>query len=607
MAKNHHKIVFTLVMACVSAALYSCRGPVHPDPDPVPGSVVLHTVWDMNREPAVINSHKGEELESTLQIMYPMRQIIPHSTLLVGNPSGASETFSCYPRIKRMTDGGFIMFYHSGQYGSRIWCTTSRDFKSWTTPYMLYEPYQVDIKDAAGKQVRDTRRFVNPDAVVLPSGEILMVCSYRASGHYGDGIDCGLSTRKSANNGKTWSQPRNITSVGANWEPYLMLMPDGSIHCYYTDAIPQTRNSGTALIISKDGGDTWSEPIRVCAQYKYDFKTEQADKKQYNGQKIYTDQMPCFRILNDGKTIVGWMEARLETPTPSDCGLTDTYNSHCMMSLVRNHSLSWTDITSYDAVKEGPADRQTNVMKGSAGYVSTFPSGEVVLACNQNNIMSIKLGDCEARNFRGAKWTDELYQPLEYKGFWSTTEAFDQNFLAVAMHSTEKGMQLGMMYLNHRIDAPVQEISVDGDASEWESTRALYLSAPCGDETIIRACHDRKNLYLAVERSDENVQNADSQNIIISNAAGKTCGLKIGKDGATSTTIVSLASAASPAVSSGGAKGYVCEVSIPLSSISVSAGESIRIYADIVAEGARYPFTFADPSKPSTWQKINLK
>ena len=605
MAKNSIEIMFSIALlmgiaACTKPSQGGGQGTSPEEP-------LLHTVWDMNLEEAVINSHAGEELGSVLQPMYSMKQLIPHSKLLVGQPSstiGTNNYFSCYPRIKKLKNGSFLLLYHYGQYGGRIWCCTSDDFKTWSTPYMLYEPYQVSFEDGSGKNVSDTRHFVNPDAVVLNSGEILMVCSYRAAAHYGSGLDCGLSFRRSTNNGRTWSQPRELP-VGPNWEPYLLLLPDGRLHCYYTDAIPQTRNSGTALIVSEDGGHTWSEPIRVCQQYKYDYKTANAEYSKYNGQKIYTDQMPCFRVLNDGKTIAGWLEARLENPTPSDCADKSTYNSFCMMSLVRNPSLEWKDLTSYNVKVEGPSDRQTNVMRGSGGYISTFPSGETVLSFTVGNLFKLKLGDASAKKFRGSKWTDDLMQALDYKGFWGCTEVFGQNFMAVGMHSKDKGMQLGMMYLNHRIDAPSCSVEVDGDTREWTGTRALYLSAPDGAEAIIRAACDPSNIYLAVERLDENVDDTDIQNIILS-AGGAQYTLKAGPSGASSSGISGL-EAVSRRASCDKGGGYVCEIRIPRSSIAAQSASTLRIYADIVSRGTRYPFTFANPSDTNTWQTINFK
>lgn len=602
MAANTHRLIF-FALALLGLAACSEKAPV---PGPEPGTdVLLHTVWDMNKADRQLNSHAGDELTSTLQPMYREFMVIPNTFLLKDLPSSATDqNFACYPRIKRMADGNFIMFYHGGQYGTRVWCTISPDLRKWSTPQLLYTAETVTIE----KPGDDTRRFVNPDAVVLPDGELLLVVSYRAAGHYGKGLGCGLSFLRSKDNGLSWGRRLDLP-VGPNWEPYMLLLPDGKIHCYFTDAIPQTRNSGTGLVISADGGKTWSSKIRVCQQYKYDYRTPGTEKAQYNGQKIYTDQMPCFRILNDGKTLVGWLEARLEKPTPEDCADSDSYNSYCMMSLVRNHSLEWRDLTSYDVELTGPEDRESNVIKGAAGYVATFPSGEVVLSYGKSSIFRLKIGNSTATAWRGKTWDDGIYMPFEGKGYWGSTEVFDNNYMTVAMHSSTEGMagmQTGVMYLNQRQDAFEENIMVDGDASEWITDRAFYLCTPDGKDAIIRTARDASNLYLAVEARD--FEDKDLVDIMLkSEASSSSVILKLSTKGLVQNSASGVEAIVSSAVSKDGESGWVCEVSVPLKALSAAVGSTLRCYADIYAAGKRYPFTFAEPSNFDTWQKISLK
>ena len=600
MAKNPFAIALSLALI---AACGEKPAPVPPAPE---GDVMLHTVMDMAKEPPVLNSHAGDELCSALQPVYRCFSVIPHGFLLKDLPESATDQkFSCYPRIKSLPDGNFIMFYHGGEFGSRVWCTLSSDFKKWSTPQMLYAPKTVSID----KPDDDVIRYVNPDAVVLPDGEILLVVSYRAAGHYRQGIGGGLSFRRSKDGGNTWGKAYDVP-VGSNWEPYLLLLPDGTLHCYFTDAIPMTRNSGTGLIISRDGGKTWSAKTRVCQQYKYDYFTPGLENQQYNGQKIYTDQMPCFRVLNDGKTIAVWLEARLEKPVPEDCANSDTYKSYCMMSLVRNPSLEWEDLTSYEVERTGPADRETNVLRGAAGYISTFPSGEVVLSFNISNRFSLKIGNAAATAWRGERWTDGWMQFFDGKGYWGSTEAFGGNFLAIAMHSTSEevnGMQLGLLYLNHRLDAQRESILVDGDAAEWISTRAFYLGAKNGNDAVIRAAYDDANLYLAVECRDDGSNPSDLVEVLLKAGEAATFNVKVNAKGLYSSSSPAVTCVARSAKTAEGEPGYVCELSIPLSALGVSAGNTLFCYADMVVSGARIPFTFADLSVPATWQRIQLR
>src|SRR5690606_37057201 len=136
----------------------------------------------------------------------------------------------------------------------------------------------------------------------------------------------------------------------------LLELPNGDLHCYFTDTDPLVRNSGTSMVVSKDGGITWqptgtSNSYKVFRQYKY----------MDGGQRIYTDQMPVVRMLNDGHSLVGFLEARLEAG-PGDG------NSTYWMSLVYGHD-DWVRLTGDEV---GPADRTENLFIGAGGYLAQF-------------------------------------------------------------------------------------------------------------------------------------------------------------------------------------------------------------------------------------------
>lgn len=587
-------------------------------PEPEEASPVrLHTVMEMGRKESVPCSHVGDELSSVLQPIYSTFQDIPHQTLTVGVPEGAtSQQYACYPRIKKMADGRYILFWHSGAYGSRIWYMTSPDFLSWSDPVMLYEPVSVTVTGLDGKREQDWRRFVNPDAVVLRhgarAGDLLLVCSYRATSHYRDGLDCGLSFRRSTDHGKSWEAPVELP-VGPNWEPYLLELPDGRIHCYYTDATPKTRNSGTSLIVSGDGGRTWSAKKRVCRQYKYDFRTEVEELMAFSGEKVYTDQMPCFRVLPDGKSLVGWLEARLETPMPSDCGDNDTYSSHYEMSLVYNGSFEWEDLGENAA---GPSDRSTNIMRrGTGGYVAVFPSGEVLLSCTLHGQLHMRMCDAAARKFYGSSdWTDDAnwLVPFPGVGLWGTMEVCGSNLLAAAMPENPDGdnpgaMQMGLFYLNQRIDAGRQAVTVDGDPSEWATDQAFFIASKDGKELLVRAAADERRLYLAVDRRDPDLTPASRVTLLLAKeGAAAPVSIRLGPDGLLPASQVGVTAICRRAVSEDGAGGYAGEVAVPLSLLGAGKGDTLRLYALLEEGDVRTPFSFADGSEPGTWQKIRL-
>ncbi len=576
------------LIICVLLAIpsISCTAETVPAADG-DGTVRLNVASEMMQSAASsLNSHAEEEQWSRLQPMYGTYIVLPHKWLLGDVPE--DQNFANYPRIKKMADGKYIMFYHGGQYGSRIWSVTSPDLKTWSTPVMHYSPVRVTVD---GED--DWRRFVNMDAVVLRSGDILAVCSYRAAGHYGEGKDGGLMLIRSSDNGKTWTEPQKIYD-GVNWEAYLLELPDGRIQCYFTDPIPQTRNSGTSLIVSEDGGYTWSRKIRVCRQYKYDYD---GPNTEYTGQKIYTDQMPCFRVLNDGKTIAGFLEARLETP------LSVTGASYCKMSMVWNDGLEWKDLGEESA---GPEKRVTNFMKGGSGYMATFPSGEVVISCNSDSRFMLKVLDRNAECPYGSIWIEDWMYPFPGKGFWGSVETDSPVTLVGAMHD-DTGIQIERFWLNHRIDAASEDVTVDGNASEWGTSQALYLASESGTETIFRSARDADNLYLAVETACPSDNQVHELYLKFNNSSKSgTVTVRITPSGEVTASGAEIGWASSKAVAKDGRDGVVTELGIPLSVLEAGDGDYIRFFAKAVTSGSTATFSLSDQENPDSWQRIRL-
>ena len=113
----------------------------------------------------------------------------------------------------------------------------------------------------------DDRESAFPMAVQLPGGDLL--CSYGAGG--GALVTGGTDWSRSSDNGKTWQiegtiLPKDIERNRANFLK-LSLSPDGeTVYAYgqWIDANSDeqfgTRDSGSLLCRSRDGGQTWSAP-----------------------------------------------------------------------------------------------------------------------------------------------------------------------------------------------------------------------------------------------------------------------------------------------------------------------------------------------------------
>lgn len=527
--------------------------------------VRLHRLDEMNTAAEPLNSHAGEERYSVLEPVLEYMQLIPARHL-------QTDRTAIYPRVKRMADGRYILFCQGGQIASHIYYYTSSDLKSWSEGRLLFEPR--DITTPAGP---DVRCYSTADAVVLSNGDLLAACSFRASAGYRQNVGCGIALRRSCDNGRTWSDEQVIFE-GTNWEPYLLALPDGRVQCYFTDCLPATRNSGTSVITSVDGGRTWHSHMRVCRQYKYDDR----------GVKIYTDQMPCFRLLNDGETLFGFLEARIEPEGP---GGRSTY----MMSVVRNRGFDWAPLGEQSA---GPADRETNVLRGCAGYVSVFPSGETLLSCNIDRVFSLKIGDCEGRSFNGRSWAEDWFRPFAGRGFWGCLEPVDAHRVIGAMHCDE-GIQLGVFYLNHRIDAPRAKVRLDGDGREWRSGQALFLGGDSPAQALFRASHDDEYLYLLAECTG-----CPRECCIELRIEGLS--LTVGADGSVGGCPGAKSVRREGATPSGEA-GHATEIAVPLRSLGVQPGATVRFYAALAASGCCDTFTFAKPDDPESWMRIALK
>ena len=496
----------------------------------------LHTIDDMNRTAHVVNSHAGAESRSSLEMDFSSKRLITNEELEVRG--GA-----VYSRIKKMANGEWLMLFQGYHIGSYIYYSISKDLQKWDYRKVLFRPYAVTT--SLGD---DQRRFSTADAVVLSNGDILVVCSYRAHKGYRHSVDCGIMMRRSKDNGKTWSDEQ-IIYEGANWEPYLLQLPDGRVQCYFTDSVPAIKNSGTSVVVSCDNGATWSEKMVVCRQYRHTYE---------DGTRIYTDQMPSFRLLNDGTTLLGFMESNCAAPTEK---------GDYRMSVVRQHGVDWRPLKGDEVA---PADRDTNVMKGAGGYVSNFPSGETVLSCNINNRFVLKVGNHTGTKFNGDAW-DKDWMRL-FAGYWGSTEVMESHRLLATVHN-KKGVQYGVCHLNHDITAVENRVKIDAKGDEWQHDEALFVGSETPSQVIVRASRDKASLYLLVECKSEDVDAEVSLGIGALPKFAVWCG---GYDKSV-TKAYGIKAKSRKATTAKGERGFVAEVSIPLSALKGATSVPLRV------------------------------
>ena len=313
--------------------------------------------------------------------------------------------------------------------------------------------------------------------------------------------------RRSTDNGSTWDDGISIFT-GMNWESHLVQVPSGDIHCYFTNSDPYlagvvaewpdvTNNSGTSVVISKDGGHTWEYKGYVVRQAR----------GSSGDVVLFTDQMPVVIALNGTGELAGAFESQMKPPT----GTTSNY----WISL----AYSGGDKTEYPVLTGntlGPADRQSSFVKGCAPFLVQFPSGETALSYNEQNYIYLRLGDASARTFAAAQ------TPLPKKGFWNGMYVDGGHRLLLATGGSNKMLQLICLYLNHDITAAGHSVNVDGSNAEWLNTDdALFVGAKSQAQATLRCSADAENLYMLVEVLDGNISASDYATVSLS-APGKS-------------------------------------------------------------------------------------
>ena len=402
---------------------------------------------------------------------------------------------------------------------------------------------------------------------MLSNGDILAVASCRANSGYRDlPEDAGIELRRSTDNGVTWSEPVKIYQ-GVNWEPFLLELPTGELHCYFTDSSRtglegHDTDTGTAMVVSADGGKTWSPDFSSSPYYVLRMRWEK------NGIVGYNHQMPSVVRLNDNKGLAAAVE---------------TNNSGYHISLCYSDKDEWEYLA---ADQEGPADSNNCVFSGMGPYLGQFPSGETVLSYESSSKYTLKIGDATARNFGSA------YQPFS-GGYWGSLCMIDSHTLVGTNVKVKEGpVQMAQFVLNHRIDAVKREVTVDGNNKEWANTdHALFVGGKSQAQGTLRCSYDDDNIYFLLEVLDRNLLASDYTSLYISpvgnNKLSKgACCIQVTMNGLKNCEIYD--SAWKEAQLDAQVKTYVCdetnerridnygyiaEVAIPRSKLTITSGQ----------------------------------
>ncbi|MBQ7660639.1 MAG: S-layer homology domain-containing protein [Clostridia bacterium] len=465
----------------------------------------LHTIDMLNMATVSPDSHKDAYKRSSLELNYRTYTELDESVLQTGGVT--------YPRIKKMQNGEFILFYQNATIGSNIYYALSKDGMTFSKGTLLYKLHAADGLGGAA----DSIRYSTCDALVLKNGDILAVASYRYnSGYAKDASMGGLVLRRSSDNGKTFGDEQ-VIYTGINWEPFLCQTADGKVEIYFTHNAPKFYidgkvdetylSSGVGRIVSADNGYTWT-PNVTGAPYSADVVMQQK-RGEIGGKTLFTDQMPAALHLHSGKSAIA-VESRL---------LSDNETLYI--------SLGYSDdgfAKTLGIEEVGPADRANNIFPGAAPYLLQFPSGETLLSYNNNNRFYLRLGSADATDFGAA------YAPFLRGGFWGTAERTGSHSAIVSVANSandKKVLMLGQVILNHEISADRFAVTVDGDNAEWaQHTDALFIGSESQAQVALRAAQDAEKIYLLAERADNTLTDGDSLTLFLTTAESAAAGNK---------------------------------------------------------------------------------
>ncbi len=578
----------------------------------------LSSFSELNRGEYALDDHKGVTALSSLELDYRnAAELFPYQL-------ATQQAF--YPRIKRLADGSYIMFYSGGRTGPYIYTVRSTDLKTWTSPICLARPEKTD-------EAGVSRYCANGDAVELKNGDILFCCNFRPSDgrKYENDMDSnGLMIRRSKDGGVTWSEPE-IIYKGMCWEPALIELDNGDVVVIFTHPAPyinmfgyhkEYRSTGSAILRSRDGGITF-EPKVFSAPYEAQ-RVMQVYTGELDGQKKMNDQMPIPLRLNNGTVVVA------------------TETKLINMSFRISLGYFYDNFTrSLEMFEEGPEDRLSGINAGYGPYLCQFPSGETLLTYSTIDYrLGFRLGNEEGKSFGAARYyMDSLTDSVT----WPSTCLIDshtaiavgeKSFYEYAEKDGEKEktikyrtLCLAPLQLNHRIEARYMTPAVDGSSYDWkDSTDALFVGSESRAQISVRAAYNEETLYFFIDCLDEDVRSEDS--ITLQIAANETereyikCVLyplnaaelylvSGGKEERINANIRTASVMFGTLNESAKDEGYTVELSISREAMP-KIKESFRFLAILnnADEDKVYPsdtFDGADMNSPALWQQVVMK
>ena len=493
---------------------------------PADPETVLRAIGELNKNTAAFDHASDDIAGVSLEIN--RRETVELSS---GKTGHAAYDDAWYPRIKKIRDDLYILFWMRGQFGSDLFYATSTDLTNWSTPQKLWADgtdKRLTHTDGPLAGELDRYRAVNADACVLANGDILAAYAIRPINGYQLYTDLnGIFIKRgtvNADNTITWGEEVKLTS-GQAWEPYIWQRPDGNVEIYWSNAVPYVatygfdtvkRSAGVSMVSSSDNGFTWTPTCdegkadtylytRVYQQYVGDKIPDVADKNYTEAVPYYGGQMPAVIDLADGRSLIAVEVQQLDLNFHISLGISEAGGN-------------WKDLGLNDV---GPDERVEDPFdfEGASPYLSRFPSGEVILTYGKSSTLYARMISPDGKTI-----DDKDFKAApDARGSWGSVTVMDGHRAIFANPNDIaklRSVWLFSAYLNHRTNARRVPVSVDGYTNEWnDNTDALFVGSETQAQITVQTAHDDANVYFLVTRLDDYLTEGD--NVTLHIAAGK--------------------------------------------------------------------------------------
>ncbi len=506
-----------------------------------PADAKMYTIKDLNLV-ASEGSHVNDDFK-TANVELNFREVVDLNSAKTGYTRYDN---AYYPRIKKIRDDLYILFFMGGQTGPHLYWTLSHDGVNWDEPEVLHNsnlPEKNIVHEdgpLAGK--KDRLMGCNVDALVLPNGEILAVYYERPSDGYDEfyppymdmnGVFLVRGT-VDENDKVVWGEHKKIYT-GTGWEPFIFRTEDGTLQVvwsanaeyhsmYGMDTL--RRSTYIMMVESYDNGYTWTPEVKEGDQNHYvatrifkEFICDRVPEVKNDPVittpvKYWAGQMPAMVRLVDGRTLLAVESKREDLSFDISFGYSDENGK-------------WTPL---GFEEEGPTEMLHALFDGAGPYLARFPSGEVYLTYHWGKLR-YRIGSPD-----GTQWSDrytalpggsnEMWGASELNGSHEVISVFPP------MYGDKRGVQIGHSYLNHRTNAKPMTPTVDGLVGDWAAnTDALFVGSETQAQITQQVAHDAENVYFLINRLDTYLTDGDTVTVNIGVGAMQSYRVIVGLDG----------------------------------------------------------------------------